>query len=138
MAEPRRIVLADPLARPGAPTRLAVAGQGAPGAPGDVKMYEWDGSVSHAVLRTEHARDEQRHGQEEEDNARGRVLLEGAWPVNRGARIRARGQDGTTTALCQLDPSPVRYPRPTVVHHRVLCRRLAQRISCFPWPMLTP
>lgn len=47
MAEPRRIVLADPLARPGEVTRLAVAGQGAPGAPGDVKMYEWDGHVSH-------------------------------------------------------------------------------------------
>lgn len=47
MAEPRRIVLADPLAGPStAHTRFAVAGQGAPGAPGDVKMYEWDGEVS--------------------------------------------------------------------------------------------
>jgi len=46
MAEPRRIILADPLAVPGDRTRFAVAGQGAPGAPGDVKMYEWDGVVS--------------------------------------------------------------------------------------------
>lgn len=51
MGEPRRIVLADPLAR-GSPaaggrkTRFAVAGQGGPGASGDVKMYEWDGEVS--------------------------------------------------------------------------------------------
>lgn len=50
MSDPRRIVLADPLARgPMAGgsrrTRFAVAGQGSPGGSGDVKMYEWDGEV---------------------------------------------------------------------------------------------
>ncbi|WOO76939.1 SEH-associated protein 4 [Vanrija pseudolonga] len=46
MADPRRTILADPLAtthrRNGSRTHFVVAGQSAPGASGDVKMFEWD------------------------------------------------------------------------------------------------
>lgn len=50
MADPRRTILADPLAtthrRNGGRTHFVVAGQSAPGASGDVKMFEWDPAVS--------------------------------------------------------------------------------------------
>ncbi|BEI89570.1 uncharacterized protein CcaverHIS019_0209320 [Cutaneotrichosporon cavernicola] len=42
MGEPRRIVLADPLAGNVRRPRFAAAGQGAAGGSGDVKMFEWD------------------------------------------------------------------------------------------------
>lgn len=47
MSDPKRLLAADPLsAGLGGKTHFAVAGQSSSGAPGDVRMYQWDSGVS--------------------------------------------------------------------------------------------
>lgn len=47
MSDPKRLIAADPLSSGhGGRTHFAVAGQSASGAPGDVRMYQWDSGVS--------------------------------------------------------------------------------------------
>lgn len=51
MSDPKRLLAADPLSSgQGGRTHFAVAGQSASGAPGDVRMYQWDSGVSICLL----------------------------------------------------------------------------------------
>lgn len=50
MSDPKRLIAADPLSSGhGGRTHFAVAGQSASGAPGDVRMYQWDSGVSNPL-----------------------------------------------------------------------------------------